>query len=185
MKRWLLVFCGVLQAASALAAPASFRLDPSKSIVTFHGASLVHPFSGTTKSLSGELRADPEKNELLSATDVICLVETLKTGHGARDRAVYHTLKSERWKEIRFSAASVTPEENGKYRIAGFLSIAGIAKKIEFDAESRVGSEELRVSGRLSVSMNDFHLKPPGLARILGLKDEVWVEFDSVWRICG
>jgi hypothetical protein len=56
-----------------------------------------------------------------------------------------------------------------------------VAKPLEMDVRARLEGDRLRVEGQADLTMSGFGLKPPPLARFMGLKDAVHVDWQALW----
>jgi polyisoprenoid-binding protein YceI len=193
MKRktvWGAVLLLALAARAAWAAPATYALDPESSRLEFSGSTPLHGFTGATRELSARLVADTAADRIGESTPVRVPVAGLRTGNATRDHAVQHTLKAERHPDIVFTLESVSPSGSkegarGAYRVKGTLEVGGRAVPVEFDAEAVFGDGEFTVSGSVPLTLPMFGLEPPGLARLMGLRDEVTVRFETHWKKAG
>lgn len=172
---------------AAGAEPRHYRLDPAESRITFTGNSSLHRFSGTSSDLTGEMRVDPQAGTLLDTPLVRVPADSLKTGIEARDHAVQYTVKAERYPSITFQVTKAVPLDTGppdvlKYRLMGELTIGGAARDVEIEAGVRIEADRIRVEGATILTLDGFGLKPPPLARMLGVRNEVPVRFETLWK---
>ena len=175
------------QLVPACAEPRHYRLDPAESQVTFTGNSGLHRFSGTTSDLTGEMQADPRSGTLLDMPLVRVPVGSLKTGNEARDHAVQYTLKAKKHPSIMFRLTKAVSLDTGspevmRYRLTGELIIGGAARSAEIEAGARFEADNIRVEGATTLTLDGFGLKPPPLARVLGVRNEVPVRFETLWK---
>jgi polyisoprenoid-binding protein YceI len=76
----------------------------------------------------------------------------------------------------------------GRYqaRVAGDLSLRGVAREFAIDAMALVEGDELRAQGEFTLRLTDFNIRPVSVAGgLLKLKDEVQLSFDILARASG
>lgn len=170
MKRATIVF-GVVAAAAVVttaAAQAPIRLASSK--ITITGTTNVHGYTVTTSSVKlgaakigafdGDLYALAQKPALLEALDVTVPVATLKSGKDGLDKNMYKAMKSDKFAEITFKAASFTKTATG-VRALGALTIAGVTRDVTLDLTAQRAGSNLSVAGEIPLLMTDYGITPP------------------------
>lgn len=170
MKR-ATIFLGVIAAAAAVttaAAQAPIRIASSK--ITITGTTNVHGYTVTTSSLKlntartgafdGDLYALVQKPALLEAFDITIPVATLKSGKDGLDKNMYKAMKTDKFAEITFKAASLTKTAAG-VRAIGALTIAGVTKDVTLDLAAQRAGSNLSVVGEIPLLMTDFGITPP------------------------
>lgn len=175
-------------AGPAAAEPLKFSLDKNRSTLTFDGTSPLHGFSGTTHELEGEIVVDVAENKFVKSTGIRVPIHSLKTGNEARDHAVQYTLGAAKNPDVFFEILSVTstssaPPGAGRstYRVAGGLRVGDVTRPVEFNATAAMGKEAMEAEAEVPLTLGMFDLKPPRIARLLGLKNEVLVRFKTRW----
>jgi len=170
MKR-ATIFLGVIAAAAAVttaAAQAPIRIANSK--ITITGTTNVHGYTVTTSSLKlntartgafdGDLYALVQKPALLEAFDITIPVATLKSGKDGLDKNMYKAMRTDKFAEITFKAASLTKTAAG-VRAIGALTIAGVTKDVTLDLAAQRAGSNLSVVGEIPLLMTDFGITPP------------------------
>lgn len=186
MKRVWFAVAVLLSPSPLWAAPRHFTLVEPASRVAFAGQSRLHGFEASTTGMSGSLEADWETGLLLGEAVVRIPVESFKSGNDARDHAVQFTLRAAKNPEVEFTVKTAVKTGESTdgwhlYRLAGDLRVGGVSKPLEMDARARRDGDTLRVEGETVLTMSGFGLKPPPLARFMGLKDPVRVKWQSLW----
>lgn len=102
------------------------------------------------------------------------------------DEVMYEDIKQDKNPRITFTLTELTLKEAAKTKDApyvfdakGKLSVAGVTKDIQFPANILPqGNKKLLVSGKTTVKMTDFGVKPPVLVGLLSTGDPVNLTFD-------
>lgn len=92
-------------------------------------------------------------------------------------------LETARYPEIIFMSTSIAPKQigEGKYhaRINGSLSLHGVTRKLQIDAQLSVSEERLRARGEFTLRQSDYNIKlVSALGGTLKVKDELKLSFD-------
>lgn len=171
----------------------SFALGPG-STLWLTGDSTLHPYASTATILnvSGQWTATPPADlptSLLaqkgSGTFELSIPVTgLRSGEKMLDKNMVNTLKGDKFPNIVFKltkytvASAPASEKAGRLAIEGTLSIAGVEKPIQLDAQVRTDGTDLWIQGEQLLKMTDFEIKPPKLMLgALKVKNEVVVHY--------
>lgn len=208
-----LVACGaavaslLVVAASVCAAP--YRIDERRSelvvLVTRAGvgSALAHDHVVRATRFSGSLDVDRELVALSAEVEVDARAlevdepeQRAKYGLSGsiseKDRAEVRAtmlgegqLDVERYPEIRFRAARIDRTADG-FRLAGELTLHGVARRVSFPMQVREEGEALHATGSLRFEQSDFGIEP--YSAVLGAirnRDEVELRFTVVARPSG
>jgi len=171
-------------AAPAAAGPRTWTPVPEKSEVAFTASFPLGDFTGRTRDVSGEFRADPADLRAGVSGFLSAAPARLRTGDEGRDRDLRKALAAERHPEIRFTIArleasfpSTTDRADVLLTIAGVMLIHGVERPMVFPGRVRVRDDKLWVRGEAELKMSAFGIRPP-TRFLLGVKDTVLVSFD-------
>jgi polyisoprenoid-binding protein YceI len=192
----LLFFVSVLAGSQAASAqPQAFKLTAERSSVHFDAKSTLHPFSGDTRTLSGEMVWDDEAGRLADGAVVRVPVRPILTGEPKRDGEMRKMFAAAEFPDIEFRASKVTPipppsgapvsasSSSGRYRLEGTLKIRRVERTVGFDVTvTPTPSGALEISGEALVRTDWFELKPPSVLGLVRVLPEVKVRFQSVWE---
>ena len=145
-------------------------------------------FDAVTPSVSGTLRQQTQDAGSFTGELLVDLA-TLDTGIGLRNDHLRTTyLDTERGPDFRRAALSgVTleeppPERDGRREtmFSGTLTLHGVQRAIEGEAELRRRNGRMQVEARFSLSLDAFDIPPPRYLGI-GVRDaiEITVRFDA------
>jgi polyisoprenoid-binding protein YceI len=79
--------------------------------------------------------------------------------------------------EASFRSTSITPQDDGTYRVAGVLDMHGVAKQVTFPATIEVDDDAVRAQAEFSINRFDWEIDYKGAADDL-IRDEVLLTFD-------
>jgi len=122
---------------SGVPAPGRYRLDPSRSSVTFRIRHLLGlgVVSGTMSVASGEMTVDPAVPQ--ARVTATMSAASFSTGNRARDRDVRSAkfLHAEQYPHITFRAGTLS-QAQGRWMLAGELQVRGVSKPVTLVTES-------------------------------------------------
>jgi polyisoprenoid-binding protein YceI len=172
-----------------------YRIDPSRSRFTVQAfaAGLLSAFAhsptfavrdyggevrlgSTAQSLELELTVNPGSLEL---EDRVSDSDRREIETRMRDEV----LETSRYREIVYRGGAVRADTTGqgRYRlvIGGDLTLHGVTRPHEIDAELIVFGDGLRLGGGSTLRMSDYGIKPvTALGGTIKLKDELRLSFD-------
>ena len=145
-------------------------------------------FDAVSSAVSGFVRGDASSAGSYTGELLVDLA-TLDTGIGLRNDHLRTTyLDTERGTEFRHAVLSGVvldqplPGRDGRHetRFSGVLSLHGVQRPIEGEAELRRRNGRMQVEARFSLSLDAFDIPPPRYLGI-GVRDaiEVTVRFDT------
>jgi polyisoprenoid-binding protein YceI len=175
-----------------------YVLDPAQSRLSAHAfstgmlASMGHNPTFAARDLTGELHFDPATNEagsfrLSVKSGSLALTDSVS----ARDREEIEgrmrreVLETAKFPEIVYDSAEIkadTISENWyRFLISGELSLHGVKRRHQADAQLRLSDGQARLSGRCPLTLSAYRIKPvTALGGLIKLKDELAIEFDIV-----
>ncbi len=118
----------------------------------------------------------------VQTTLVTVSVHDIECGDGTMNKHLRKALKEKNHPEIHFHTDKYTLENNGGQVIAtGELTIAGVTKPVELDAQlTPLPEGGVRVVGKVDIQMQDYGVKPPSLLfGTLKVANDVSVKFDT------
>ncbi len=156
--------------------------------LSFDGHATAGDFTGTTSTVSGQLRGAPDLTGVRGWVEVP--VATLKTGNGRRDRDLNKSLESDKYPVLRFDLAGLTrgggSDDSVAVVLRGALKIHGVTRTVELPATIRFKGSNARV--RTEFPLNLKHYRIGGLSKLLGvlkMYEDIEVHADLVFRLEG
>ncbi len=191
MKRYMLV-CTLSMLAAVAMASASVHAQTryvlaEGSAFALDGSTALGGFSCHSYRASGS--ADVPTNGRLTAL-LSVPVEAFDCGNGRMNRDLFNALRGDEHAHIRFvlDRAETHSEADDwtDVRVWGTLTLAGVARPVQVDAQGRRENGRVRLRGQRVVRMTDFGIRPPsGPLGLVRARDAVTVRFDLTARIDG
>lgn len=137
--------------------------------LSFDGRASVGDFVGSTSTVSGEMTAADSVSAVRGWVE--SPVKTLKTGNGKRDRDLNKSMESDKYPNLRFDLASVTPgagtADSVPVTLRGKLTIHGVSREVELPGFVRFGDGGVRVRTDFPLNLKDYQIG--GLTKMLGM----------------
>lgn len=136
---------------------------------------------GRTQAIEGELVVDLQKGLVLPSSVRVDL-STLKSDQERRDRAVQRALGVAEFRYATFhiesagGAPTFRPGQEETFTLSGTMELHGVKKPVTFEVRSRREGETLNWVASTTLKMTDFGIKPPNVAGIVSVEDEVRIE---------
>jgi polyisoprenoid-binding protein YceI len=126
----------MLLAASAMADPEPFKIDPAHSNVGFSVRHFFSKVPGNFKTYEGTILMDP-KDLSKTSVDVSIDASSIDTGNSDRDKHLQSPdfFDASKFPKITFKSTSVTPQGTSKATLKGDLTMHGVTKPVTLDAE--------------------------------------------------
>jgi polyisoprenoid-binding protein YceI len=186
MKKFVMAFgLAAILAVPALAAPATWTLDPNHTNAQFTVRHLgISNVQGDFTKISGTVQLD-DQNLASSSIDVSIDVNSIDTRVAMRDNDLKsdHFLNAAMYPTITFKSTKVEKSADG-YKVTGNLTIRGVTKEVVLnvgalsdarkDPMSRTGGFRRGAAASLTINRQDF-----GVAADAGMVgDEVAIQID-------
>jgi polyisoprenoid-binding protein YceI len=153
--------------------------------LSFDGHATAGDFTGTTRTVSGELVGAPDITRVRGWVEAP--VRTLVTGNDRRDRDLNKSMESERFPVIRFDLIRLAPTGGTSDSLGvvlhGTLLIHGVRRKVELPATLEVESSRARVRSDFPLNLKDYRIG--GLSKLFGvlkMYNDIEVHVDVVFR---
>jgi polyisoprenoid-binding protein YceI len=146
--------------------PGRWNVDPAHSTVGFTVKHLmISTVRGQFREFQGTIEAAEDGPEYSNASGSVN-VAAIDTGNPDRDAHLRSTdfFDAERYPEIRYESTRIQHIEDGRYLIAGNLTIKGVTREVEMHAtvdgvaKDPWGVERVGISVRGSIDRTDFGL---------------------------
>lgn len=179
--RPLLVVLTLHVAASAMAEPLVFHLDPEATTISFELGATLHTVHGTVGVERGEVRFDPQTGTASGAVEVESA--SAETGNSRRDRDMHEkVLESSRYPAIVFRPSGFTGEltegEEAQVALEGSLEIHGGSHPLRLTVGAWLEGGRLSARTRFVVPYVAWGLKDPSKL-LLRVAKEVTVEVET------
>ena len=174
----------ILLASSNLNAQDRYALVQSDPHFVVKGTSSLHDWHMEAKEGEGECSVSKTAGKLnITSAKVRFKAEKLESGKGGMDKNAYKALNTKEHEWITFELTAFEPNQNGKDKVKGDLTIAGFKRPTMFDVETVLTGNLITVSGTSSFKLTDFKVEPPtALLGTIKTGDDVTIEFQLTFK---
>jgi polyisoprenoid-binding protein YceI len=180
--------------ASIPAATITFRVLPDQSKATFRVreqlARLLAPSDavGSTGAVAGQLVLRPDSSIVAESSKITVDLSSLKTDEPQRDNFIKrNTLQTAQYPTAEFVPVQATglpsplPESGtAAFKLTGKMTIHGVTKDLTWDVNARRAGPSLTGTATTSFRFEDFGMRPPQVAVVLSVVDEIRLEVSLV-----
>ncbi|PQV51148.1 polyisoprenoid-binding protein YceI [Jejuia pallidilutea] len=166
----------------------AFKLNNQKSSLVVYGTSNIHDWDIKTESYDGAITFEDVSQGTLKALNITVIAESLKSGKNGMDKNTYKALKTDDYKNIRFTLLKVntiTPKGENTYAVeaTGNLNIAGKTNAINIEFVVEIANNQVKLVGEKKIKMTDYNIEPPkALFGTITTGDEVIIKFESIFN---
>jgi hypothetical protein len=162
------------------AAVSHFVVTPASSELRAFARSSVHEFTYRAP-LTGSIEAAVVGSGFDVSGPITGALELdLESLHGTdprADREMQRRLDTQRFPRARAAIQQVSASGDDAYRLAGELTLRGQTRPLEGDATVTLIGDQLHATGKITIDLRDFGIKPPSLL-ILRVHPEVQITID-------
>lgn len=158
-------------------------IRPGKCEISFEGKSTLHPYSVRATDVTVSVIAVSPAQ--VTRLEVSVPVAGLHSGDSGLDETMANALKAAAHPAIiyrldRLDSSPGAGAGTSRFRARGNLTVAGVSKTIELEAEGSLSGGKLVVRGEKPLLMSEFGIAPP--KKLLGLlkaDDKVTIHFTA------
>ncbi|THV57339.1 YceI family protein [Flagellimonas alvinocaridis] len=177
MKKVLFIFSFLFVAQLATAQKFETKKNSSVSV---KGTSSLHNWEGRVTKFEGDLTAEIVDEKVINITDFNFSfpVKSIRTGDDTMTKEMAEALKYKQFPVISYTFISVEFVDDYNAILTGYMTIAGVSKKVTTPVAVTTARGEITISGAKSMLMTDFGIQPPKI--ILGLykaKNEISLHY--------
>lgn len=135
--------------------------------IEVEGTSSLHDWSMESANVDLTASFTLENGEIqdLNSLTFTVPVKSLKSGKSKLDKTAYEALKADQHPQVRFymNDATISDAGKGTYQVkgTGTLTIAGVSRELNVEANCRQNGENLSCTGTQQLNMTDFNIEPP------------------------
>lgn len=141
----------------------NFAIDAAKSTFSVSGTSTMHDW--TMKSASGSgtanLTVTNSKLEKITSLSISLASESIKSEKTSMDKVAYKTLKTDKFKTIKYVLKSATKANETTWNLVGTYTIAGVAKEVKTTVKATVTNGVVTLDGSNKITFTQFGMKSP------------------------
>jgi polyisoprenoid-binding protein YceI len=176
------------------AADGALQLDSAR--VTLSGASNVHPYEASTRTVRvTRLQVAPAGGDstldaltvpgAIEAFEIAIPAASLTSPREGLDKNMHKALRVQQFADITFRLLRLEPASApSAFRAIGTLAIAGVTRDVALDLTIQKIGATLTVKGTLPLLMTDYGITPPkAMLGMLKTDPNVTVTFETVFSI--
>ena len=141
----------------------NFTLDATKSTFSVSGTSTMHDW--TMKSALGtgtaNLTVANSKLEKITSLSISLASESIKSEKTSMDKVAYKTLKTDKFKTIKYVLKSATKANETTWNLVGTYTIAGVSKEVKTAVKATVANGVVSLDGSNKITFTQFGMKSP------------------------
>lgn len=154
----------VLFAASLSAnAQKAYNLDAKTSFSVF-GTSTLHDWEMQSASRTGTANLTVTNSKLvdINSIDITLPSESIKSEKKSMDKVAYETLKTDKFKNIKYVLKSAEKVNETTWNLTGTYTIAGVSKVLKTQVKTTVAANGVvSLQGSNKITFTDFGMKSP------------------------
>lgn len=152
----------------------------------FANAQLPNDAIGATKAVSGQVVVDGARNVVRDASKITVDLRGLESDQRQRDQYIQqNTLQTSQFPtaefvptEVRGLAATLPASGPLTFQMAGDLTVHGVTRPVVWDVQAQMAGAEATGTARTPVTLADFGMAKPSVARIISIDDTIVLEID-------
>ncbi|MCV9928402.1 YceI family protein [Flavobacterium sp. LS1R49] len=154
-----LLFFGIIFSSSA---QKNFTLD-AKTNFSVSGTSTMHDWEMKSDSKTGTANFTITDSRLTSinSIDITLPAESIKSEKTSMDKVAYKTLKTDKFKNIKYVLKSAEKINETTWELTGTYTIAGVSKVLKTQVKTSVTKEAVTLQGSNKITFTDFGMKSP------------------------
>ena len=194
MKNYLKVVAVMLMCFAGLNnigfSQSSYKIQGTQAVeMKLKGTSSLHDWEMNAKSATGAAKFTlKSEKELVSlqALSFALEVTNLKSEKKGLDKNAYKALKSDKFKDIRYTLTSATllPGKDGYlFKTKGKLTVAGTTKEISMNIYCIVNADgSITCKGSYKLNMTDYNVTPPSFMGAMKTGNAISLDFKVIYK---
>ena len=141
----------------------SMTLDATKSTFSVSGTSTMHDWTmkSALGSGTGNLTVTNSKLEKITSLSISLNAESVKSEKTSMDKVAYKTLKTDKFKTIKYVLKSATKANETTWNLVGTYTIAGVSKEVKTQVKATVAGGVVTLEGSNKITFTQFGMKSP------------------------
>lgn len=127
------------------------------------GTSSLHDWEmeSSTGAGNANLTITNSKLEGINGITINLLSESLKSGKGTMDKIAYKTLKTNKFKTIKYVLKTAEKINENTWNLTGTFTIAGVSKELKTQVKTTENSGTITLQGANKITFEEFGMTPP------------------------
>ncbi|MFN5761259.1 MAG: YceI family protein [Sphingobacteriales bacterium] len=137
------------------------RANKQESTISYTMKHALHEWTGVSKDVNCIMETDA--NGTAQKVAVVVKVSSFDSKNSNRDSHMIEVTEGLSFPNITFSSSSITPNGQGKYKVAGKLSFHGVEKPVEFMMTEEKKDNKRFFNGSFQILIEDYKIERPSL----------------------
>ncbi|REH00395.1 YceI family protein [Flavobacterium aquicola] len=140
----------------------SYTLDV-KTNFSVLGTSTMHDWEMKSASRTGTANLTVTDSKLtdINSIDITLPAETVKSEKKSMDKVAYETLKTDKFKNIKYVLKSAEKVNETTWNLTGTYTIAGVSKVLKTQIKTAVTNGVVNLQGSNKITFTEFGMKSP------------------------
>jgi polyisoprenoid-binding protein YceI len=154
-----IAFFGTMWAANA---QKNYELN-KKQTFSVLGTSTLHDWEMVSSTATGtaNLTITNSKLEEINGITINLLSESIKSDKNAMDKIAYKTLKTNKFKTIKYVLKTAEKANETTWDLTGTFTIAGVSKELKTQVKTTVNNGTITLQGSNKITFEDFGMTAP------------------------
>jgi polyisoprenoid-binding protein YceI len=147
---------------SSASAQKNYTLDAKTNFSVF-GTSTMHDWEMKSGSRTGtaNLTVNDSKLADINSIDITLPAESIKSEKKSMDKVAYETLKTDKFKNIKYVLKSAEKVNETTWNLTGTYTIAGVSKILKTQVKTTVVNGVVNIQGSNKITFTEFGMKSP------------------------
>jgi polyisoprenoid-binding protein YceI len=145
---------------------------------------------GTTREVSGSILIGPNGAVVPAVSKLVLNLNSLRTDQSNRDNLIKrNTLQTDQFpnaelvvKELQGLPNPLPTSGQAAFKLLGDFTVHGVTRPTTWDATAQFSGQEASGTARTAVTLTEFGMEIPRVARIASIEDSVRLEMDFTAR---
>lgn len=140
----------------------SYTLDV-KTNFSVLGTSTLHDWEMKSPSRTGTASFTVTDSKItdINSIDITLPAESIKSEKKSMDKVAYETLKTDKFKNIKYVLKSAEKVNETTWNLAGTYTIAGVSKILKTQVKTTVTNGVVNLQGSNKITFTEFGMKSP------------------------
>ena len=140
----------------------AYNLD-AKTSFSVNGTSTMHDWEMKSSSRTGTANLTVTDSKLtdINSIDITLPAESIKSEKTSMDKVAYETLKTDKFKTIKYVLKSADKVNETTWNLTGTYTIAGVSKVLKTQVKTTVANGVVNIQGSNKITFTEFGMKSP------------------------
>jgi polyisoprenoid-binding protein YceI len=127
------------------------------------GTSTMHDWEMQSASKTGTANLTVADSKLtdINSIDITLPAESIKSEKKSMDKVAYETLKTDKFKNIKYVLKSAEKVNESTWNLTGTYTIAGVSKVLKTQVKTTVTNGVVNLQGSNKITFTEFGMKSP------------------------